>query len=295
MSIKTRIAPTPSGFLHVGNLYNFCITYVLAKANNGIIYLRIDDADSERMRIEYLDDIFYVNEWLGLQCDEGPGSVSDFLRNYSQAFRANQYQQIIDQLALKKLVFACECSRAQLAKGNHSELCNTETQTSIDVALRMKIANETNVQIKDLYHSEITIPVPCFPEPVVRKKNGFASYNIGSLSDDMHDGINLIVRGEDLLSQTALQCHISQAIGVEKFSNINFLHHPLLTDERGKKLSKSAGAQASSIVGDKAAKQFVLNKTADFLGLSIEPVSLAQLANIYIETTHHDKRHIVLQ
>ena len=73
--MKTRIAPTPSGFLHVGNAVSFLITYCLAKSENGKLLLRIDDLDRERYRKEYVDDIFYTLDWLGIQYDEGPSSV----------------------------------------------------------------------------------------------------------------------------------------------------------------------------------------------------------------------------
>ena len=94
--MKTRIAPTPSGFLHVGNAVSFLITYCLAKSENGKLLLRIDDLDRERYRKEYLEDIFYALDWLGIQYDEGPSSVADFDKYWSQHQRLSLYDDVLN-------------------------------------------------------------------------------------------------------------------------------------------------------------------------------------------------------
>ena len=95
---KTRIAPTPSGLLHEGNGTSFILTYALARAHQGQVVLRIDDLDAERMRLEYLDDIFRTLDWLGIDWDEGPSSVADFQLNWSQHHRLDLYQNILEKL-----------------------------------------------------------------------------------------------------------------------------------------------------------------------------------------------------
>ena len=86
-TLKTRLAPTPSGFLHIGNGAAFVATWALARAFEGKILLRIDDLDAERMRPEYIEDIFKTLDWLGLDWDEGPFSVGDFFKNWSETMR----------------------------------------------------------------------------------------------------------------------------------------------------------------------------------------------------------------
>lgn len=293
MTLKTRIAPTPSGFLHAGNLFNFCITYTLAKSNGAGIKLRIDDADSERMRIEYLDDIFKVLDWMGIRYDEGPADVSDFLQNHRQEYRAVQYNNAIAILQKQQRLFLCPCSRVQLALGNHTSECNLASQQSAIGALRLKMEKPEQVSIQDIHQGLVGIEIPSFPQPVIRKKDGMASYNICSLVDDITDGTNLIVRGADLLPQTALQVFLSHLLPSNQFAQTQFLHHTLLSDGKGQKLSKSAGAQAHSIVGDIAAKQFVLKQTAAFLGVAHQPNSIDELVEVYTQLGKHDKRHVI--
>lgn len=94
----TRMAPTPSGFLHLGNMYNFILNWLWARANNGKVLLRIDDADTERKRKEYLDDIFRVLEKTGLDWDLGPTGPDDFERNWTQAQRNDIYASLLATL-----------------------------------------------------------------------------------------------------------------------------------------------------------------------------------------------------
>jgi glutamyl-tRNA synthetase len=109
--LRTRIAPTPSGFLHAGNAVNFLITHELARAARGTLLLRIDDLDAERARPEYLDDIFRSLEWLGIDWDEGPTGPEDFLRNWSQRSRIERYSELLLGLRKGGHLYACECSR----------------------------------------------------------------------------------------------------------------------------------------------------------------------------------------
>jgi glutamyl/glutaminyl-tRNA synthetase len=111
---KTRIAPTPSGFLHIGNGASFVATWVLARVNAGKILLRIDDLDAERMRPEYVEDIFKTLDWLGLDWDEGPFSVADFSQNWSQHLRLDLYEKALSDLQKTGDLYICNCSRKDI-------------------------------------------------------------------------------------------------------------------------------------------------------------------------------------
>ena len=113
-SFKTRIAPTPSGFLHLGNGAAFVATWVLARVNAGKIMLRIDDLDAERMRPEYVEDIFKTLDWLGLDWDEGPFSVEDFSQNWSQHLRLDFYEKALSDLQKTGDLYVCNCSRKDI-------------------------------------------------------------------------------------------------------------------------------------------------------------------------------------
>ena len=118
---KTRIAPTPSGFLHLGNILSFSITAALAKESGAKILLRIDDLDQPRVNKDYLQDIFDTLNFLEIPWDEGPKDIKEFEAEYSQRHRMTAYLEAIDQLIDDKLVFACTCSRKQL---NEDKSCN---------------------------------------------------------------------------------------------------------------------------------------------------------------------------
>lgn len=111
---KTRIAPTPSGYLHLGNVLSFAITATLAHRHGAKILLRIDDLDRERAGKLYIQDIFDTLDFLQIPYDEGPLDAQDFEVNYSQLHRMDQYQLALDKLRDDGLVYACTCSRKQI-------------------------------------------------------------------------------------------------------------------------------------------------------------------------------------
>ena len=115
---RTRLAPTPSGYLHLGNILSFVITAGLARKNGAEILLRIDDMDHERVRKEYLDDIFETLTFLEIPWDEGPRSTEEHQKKFTQKLRQKLYQSGLDKLVSKNLVFGCRCSRTDLEISN---------------------------------------------------------------------------------------------------------------------------------------------------------------------------------
>ncbi|MFM2305442.1 MAG: hypothetical protein RLZZ367_111 [Bacteroidota bacterium] len=241
--IRSRIAPTPSGYLHMGNALNFIITWLAVRKQNGVLRLRIDDIDNARTRTEYLDDIFDTLHWLGLDWDEGPVNTTDHQQNYSQVNRTARYQQVINQLIDTGQVFACSCSRKTLEQ----QLCTCyQKQLPLnqpDTALKLHTPENLIIQVPDVQAG--TIPVnlhQCMSDFVIRRRESIIAYQIASLADDTDYGINLIVRGNDLLDSTAAQLYIAQLTGNTSFGQTAFYHHKLITGADGSKLSKSAGS-----------------------------------------------------
>ena len=107
--IVSRIAPTPSGYLHAGNAYNFILTYLLTRSLGGVLHLRIDDYDLGRYRREFVQNIFDVLEFLGLCYDKGAKSIDDFEQNFSFKTRAKRYENALEKL---NEIYNCECTRA---------------------------------------------------------------------------------------------------------------------------------------------------------------------------------------
>ncbi|PPK88100.1 glutamyl-tRNA synthetase/glutamyl-Q tRNA(Asp) synthetase [Neolewinella xylanilytica] len=226
-----RIAPTPSGYLHPGNAANFAANALLA--DGGPLLLRIDDLDRERFRPEYLEDVFEVLHWLGIDWTHGPKDATDFERHWSQEYRMTLYLEALEELRTRApaQVFACPCSRKELADGVHVHGC-----------LRGSIAfNRPAVAWR--VDTRGTILHESMPWFAVRKKDGRPSYQLACTVDDLHFGITECARGEDLRDSTAAQALLSDLLGYPPLlERIRFVHHPLIL-EGGEKLSKSQGSR----------------------------------------------------
>ncbi|HRH38120.1 MAG TPA: glutamate--tRNA ligase family protein, partial [Flavobacteriales bacterium] len=251
---RTRIAPTPSGFLHAGNGVSFLLTAKLAQRMNATLRLRIDDLDHERARTNYIDDLFESLRWLGIVPDEGPRSRSELEFEHSQMKRVARYEEYIGLLKEQGDLYACTCSRAVLKelqrKGRRSCECRQKGRsfTDPDASWRLHLPSDAVVRMEQLMGGTALLnPAELMPDPVIEQRASLGggakpAYQIASLIDDADHGITFIVRGEDLLPSTACQLYLADRLGLESFKRIRFVHHPLITDVNGKKLSKSEGA-----------------------------------------------------
>lgn len=243
---KTRIAPTPSGFLHLGNLLSFSITALLARQTGAGILLRIDDMDRDRVRAPYVEDIFESLDFLGIPWTEGPRDAEQFERQYSQRHRLALYEAALNELRERDLVYACDCSRAQmqLAGVAYAGTCRHK-RISLDapnVAWRLKTEPARSVRVRSMDGSFAGHVLPAeMHDVIVRKKDGFPAYQLSSVVDDVYFGTDLVVRGQDLWSSTLVQLYIAGVLGRQSFLETAFCHHALLHDDRQRKLSKSAG------------------------------------------------------
>ncbi len=297
--LKTRLAPTPSGFLHIGNGASFVATWALARAYEGQILLRIDDLDAERMRSEYVDDIFRTLDWLGLDWDEGPFSTEDFTKNWSQHLRLEVYQKALQNLQKTGDLYVCNCSRKDIRERSTNGLYpNTCRQNRLNptaamshyeknTAWRIRLDNEKRVVFKNIEnigplsingffdeknvfskHFEVDLSEK-MGDFVVRQKNGLPAYQLASLVDDAFFDINFIVRGEDLLDSTAAQIFLAERLNQAVFLTTTFWHHPLIADENGSKLSKSEGAASLLALRESGySAAIVVQEAAKWLGFS---------------------------
>ncbi len=247
---RTRLAPTPSGFLHVGNAASFLLTARLAQEHGARTWLRIDDLDRERVRPEYVQDVFDTLNWLGIGWDEGPRDAAEFEKSWSQVHRKNLYAEALSTLKDAGALFACTCSRSQLAAEKGSGYPGTCLHKGLPLetpgaSWRIRTDPDACVKLTDLHQGTRKLAIP---DPVrfavVRKKDGEASYHLSSVADDVQFHVDLIVRGEDLFDSTLIQLYIADLLGKEEFRKATFHHHPLLRDAVGVKLSKSEGASS---------------------------------------------------
>jgi glutamyl/glutaminyl-tRNA synthetase len=246
---KTRIAPTPSGFLHFGNILSFAITAFIAKQTGAQILLRIDDIDRLRTNTGYLQDVFDTLNFMEIPWDEGPRNLDEFENSYSQVHRISNYNEAINNLSDNGLIYACNCSRKQLDATNKENdyACSCQIQQipllSENVNWRLIADKDAVISAKNIDGSITNSTLSAdMHHVVIRKKDGFPSYQLTSVIDDLFYGIDLVVRGQDLWPSTLVQHQLATAIGMNNFNKISFYHHPLLMETPDRKLSKSAGA-----------------------------------------------------
>lgn len=244
---KTRIAPTPSGYLHLGNIFSFALTAALANRYQATIVLRIDDLDRQRAQTAYIQDIFDTLDFMNIPWHEGPRNLLELEREYSQVHRVDLYNQALDTLRNSGALFACECSRAEIQQadptGAYTGQCRQKNLPldEPETNWRLNTAHGIPLRVKTLGQS-VTASLPREQQDfVVRKKDGFPAYQLASLVDDQYFNIDFIVRGTDLWPSTLAQHYLAHVLGADRFIDSIFYHHALLTLPDGRKLSKSAG------------------------------------------------------
>jgi glutamyl/glutaminyl-tRNA synthetase len=267
-SYHSRLAPTPSGFLHLGNAVNFVLTWIITRATNGTVSLRIDDMDANRSKPEYIQDIFESLEWLKLDYEFGPKSADDFIQNFSQQKRIEHYRQ-----SLRKLdTYACNCSRKEIQElstdGLYPKTCLNKNLTYEKDKTSLRIKAVDGVPLGDF---------------IIWRKDDLPSYQLVSLIEDSEANIDLIVRGEDLLNSTDAQIFLANQLSLSNFTEVKFVHHKLLVDSTGAKLSKSEGANSLKYLRQSGTSpNIVYNEVAKLLSGSEHSIkSLRHLREFY--------------
>lgn len=271
----TRFAPTPSGFLHLGNLYSFLVTKVLAEKHGAGILLRIDDLDQDRFREEYTQDIFDTLDFMELSYELGPKNVKEFESEWSQIHRMEQYRAALEELSEKRLVFACDCSRKKIqemdSSGYYLGHCQ-DRRIPLDrkeVTWRFNALETDFVSLKSYpsqLDSSLILPTDV-AFSVLRKKDQQPAYQLTSLIDDLHFGVDLIVRGQDLYSSSLAQLALAEKLSKPQFLETTFLYHQILKGPKKKKLSKSDGSTSIKSMRDSGKKpKDVYQTLGEYLG-----------------------------
>ena len=266
--IRVRIAPSPSGNLHIGTARTALFNYLFAKKNNGKFILRIEDTDAERTSQSYIDNIFDSLKALGLNWDEGP-DVGGPYGPYTQSERFDIYPKYVQELLDKGFEYECFCTPEELeaekeeaAKNKkayvYSKKCENLTEEqkaklrsegrkpairfSVDKA-RKAFHDSPIIHFEDLVKGDLHQDTSLIGDFVIMKSNGSPTYNFAVVIDDMLMKISHIIRGEDHISNTFKQILIYEALGVEvpKFGHLGMI----LAPDRSK-LSKRHGATAVS-------------------------------------------------
>jgi len=281
--IRSRIAPTPSGLLHLGNTVNFILTWLMVRKAGGVLRLRIDDADCLRTKTEYLEDIFRQLDWLGITWDEGPMGVDDFRRRFSQQLRLERYREFLAELRRLGHLYPCSCSRRMIRslapEGVYPGFCRERSvgpETSwAGQAQRVRVPQGSVLRVEG---QEVAL-CKAMGDFVLWRKEDLPAYQLVSLVDDLDDRINLIVRGQDLLPSTAAQLFLAGLHGDDFFAAGVFRHHPLVWGEDGRKLSKSDGSLSLAALRERGCSRMEVYRTvARQEGL--EPEGIATLEDL---------------
>ena len=221
--MKLRIAPSPTGSLHIGNARTALFNWLYAKANGGTFVVRIDDTDMERSTEEHQKNILENLRWLGLDWDEGV-DVGGEHGDYKQSSRFERYREVANQLVEKNFAY------------------------EDDGAIRFKVPKDQTVNFKDFVRGDMTFDTSDVEDFVILRSDNSPTYHLASTVDDVDYGITIIARGEDILSSTPKHILIMEALGADL---PNFCHLPLLFGSDGKKLSKRHGDTSVKAFRDK--------------------------------------------
>ena len=280
----SRLAPTPSGYLHFGNAFNFLLTYLLVNLHDGVLHLRIDDLDGPRVDRASVEDIFIQLEWLGIDYHFGPSGPDDLYSRFSQQLRKDRYFNAIGVLQKTGNLFACECSRSKIRNSSASKIypgtCRNKKLNFVkqNQTWRVIVPEKTFVFYKTLTNNKKKIDLTTgIGDFVIRRRDGLPAYQIASLMDDIEMSVNLIVRGADLISSTGAQLLLAKCLNDSFFPAAHFVHHMLMKNESGKKLSKSSGNHSLKLLRNKYnSPTIVYQQSAEILDLPFEDIQTLQ-------------------
>jgi len=243
--LRTRFAPAPTGYLHLGHVVNAIYVWGVARAAGGRVILRIEDHDRQRSRPEYESAIREDLDWLGFLADEDGGRQSE---------RGAIYEEALAGLRAKGLVYACECSRAQMSEVTsglaadagsgfsriYAGTCRSKSLPErVGLGVRVPLAPSVE-RFDDLCHGpQEQRPFEQCGDLLARDRDGNWTYQFAATVDDLEQGVDLVIRGADMLASTGRQIQLAAMLGrdVPPAS----LHHPLIFRPDGGKLSKSNG------------------------------------------------------
>ena len=244
MTIRTRFAPSPTGYLHIGGVRTALFSWLYARQHNGQFILRIEDTDRERSTEESVQVILEGMNWLGLQADEGP---------FFQTHRFDRYRAVLDQLLAEDKAYYCYCSKERLDNLRQTQLANKEKprydghcrkltqppETNLNPVIRFKNPQIGEVVVKDLIKGNVFFKNSELDDLIIARSDGTPTYNFTVVVDDWDMDITHVIRGDDHLNNTPRQINILQALDAKI---PQYAHLPMILGSDGQRLSKRHGA-----------------------------------------------------
>ncbi len=230
----TRFAPSPTGYLHLGHVVNAVYVWGIARAAGGRVLLRIEDHDRIRSRPAFESAILEDLDWLGFDANEGDRPV------VRQSDGAAAYHTALEQLRASHHVYACDCSRKEIGGERYPGRCRARALAEAPgYGLRVEVGQRVE-EFDDLRLGRTRqVPAEQCGDILLRDRDGHWTYQFAVTVDDMNQGVDLVIRGEDLLSSTGRQIALARMLG--RHVPPRFLHHPLIVKSGGEKLSKASG------------------------------------------------------
>ena len=243
MTITTRFAPSPTGYLHVGGARTALLSWLYARKHGGKFILRIEDTDLERSTQESVDAILEGMAWLGLDYDEGP---------FYQTHNFDRYKEIIQQLLRQGDAYYCYCSKEELEQLRTDQMANKEKPRyngkcsasgpllqDSEPVIRFRNPTDGVVVIHDLVKGDITVANKELDDLIIARADGTPTYNLTVVVDDMDMKVTHVIRGDDHINNTPRQINILNALKVKL---PEYAHLPMILGPDGARLSKRHGA-----------------------------------------------------
>jgi glutamyl-tRNA synthetase len=278
MTTKTRFAPSPTGYLHVGNIRAALLNWLFARKTGGQFILRIDDTDAERSTEEFVEAIKKDLTWLGLKWD----------KLYRQSERQALYDTAAGKLRAEGRLYPCYETPEELEIKRKLQLARRQPPVYDRAALKLTdedrakleaegrkphwrfLLNQTDVSWQDGIRGPVTIDAASLSDPVLIREDGTPLYTLPSVVDDGEMGITHVIRGEDHVANTAVQIQLSEALG---YAPPTYVHYALFTGPQGEPLSKRLGSLSVREMRAEGLEPMALNSLLARLGSSdpVEP------------------------
>ncbi len=243
MTVRTRFAPSPTGFLHIGGLRTALFCWLYARRHQGKFILRIEDTDLERSTGEAIQQILDGMEWAGLDHDEGP---------FYQTKRFDRYKEVIEELLAEGHAYRCYCTKEELEQMRAEQMARgekprydgrwrerTDVRAGVAPAIRFKNPLTGEVVVDDVVHGRVVFQNAELDDLVIARSDGTPTYNFCVVVDDMDMEITHVIRGDDHLNNTPRQMNMLLALGRRPPV---YAHLPMILGADGAKLSKRHGA-----------------------------------------------------
>lgn len=292
---RARFAPSPSGRMHLGNLFAALLAWLDIRALGGEMLLRMEDLDPDRCKPAYLDQLADDLDWLGLDWDLGwqAGKVA-----YQQSHRTAQYEAAFETLAHRGLVYPCFCTRKELLAASaphasdgarvyngHCRALSAQEKTALlesgrRPAWRLKVPAEVISFVDGNFGpQQQKLETEC-GDFILRRSDGLFGYQLAVVVDDALSGVSEIVRGHDILSSTPRQIYLQRLLG---FETPEYAHIPLLEDAQGRRLAKRDGDTDLTALAKRFSREEILGMLACSAGLLDEnrPATMEELIDTF--------------